>query len=90
MARVRSTAEVTNEEVEATKTTLISEMMKHFGLVVQEEKESVSTKYVVVAEAEPTVVEVDSDDEEDDDILSLCKPSHIEFEKSTVKAKDLF
>jgi hypothetical protein len=63
-------------------------MMKHSGLVVQEEEESVPTKDVV-AEADPTVAEADSDDEEDDDILSLSKPSHIEFGKSTIKAEDL-
>jgi hypothetical protein len=71
MARVRSTARVTNEgeEAEATETTSISEMMKRSGLVVREEEEFVPTKDVV-AEAEPTVAEADNDDKEDDDILS--------------------
>jgi hypothetical protein len=63
--------------------------MKHSGLVVREEEESIPTEDVAVAEAEPTVTEADSDDEEDDDILSPSKPSHIEFGKSMVKAKDL-
>jgi hypothetical protein len=91
MARVRSTARVSNEgeEAEATKTTPISEMMKCSRLVIREEEESLLTKYVVVAEAEPTIAEADSDDEEDDNILSLSKPSHIEFGKSIVKAEDL-
>jgi hypothetical protein len=91
MARVRSTARVAHEGEEAgtTDTTLISEMMKRSRLVVREEKESVPTQDVVVVEAEPTVAEADSDDEEDDDILSSSKPSHIEFEKSTVKKEYL-
>jgi hypothetical protein len=63
-------------------------MMKCSRLVVREE-ESVPIEDVAVAEAEPTVVEADSDDEEDDGILSPSKPSHIEFEKSIVKAEDL-
>jgi hypothetical protein len=82
MARVRSTASLTNEgeEAEATEMAPISEMMKHSGLVVREE-ESILTKDVVA--------EADSDDEEDDNILSPSKPSHIEFGKSTVKAEEL-
>jgi hypothetical protein len=66
----------------------ISEMMKHYGLVVQEEEESVQTD-VAVTEAKPTVAEADSDDEEDYGILSPSKPSHIEFGKSTVTTEDL-
>jgi hypothetical protein len=90
MARVRFTARLTNkgEEAEATETATISEMMKCYGLVVREE-ESVPTKDVVVAEAEPSVAEADSDDEDNDDILSLSKPSHIEFGKYTIKTEDL-
>jgi hypothetical protein len=40
MARVRSTARLSNEgeETEATETAPISEMMKHSGLVVREEE----------------------------------------------------
>jgi hypothetical protein len=43
------------------------------------------------AEAEQTVAEDGSDDEfeEDNNILSPSKPSHIEFGKSTVSAEDL-
>jgi hypothetical protein len=44
-----------------------------------------------VAEAEQAIVEDRSDDkvEEDNSILSPTKPSHIEFGRSTVTAKDL-
>jgi hypothetical protein len=91
MARVRSTTRVAHEgeEAGATKTTPILEMMNHSRLVVREEGESVPTEDVVVAEAEPTTIEADSDNENDAGILSPSKPSHIEFGKSTVKAKDL-
>jgi hypothetical protein len=65
-------------------------MMKRSGLVVQEEKEPVPIEVVVVAEADPTIVEVDKDNKDDDGILSPSKPSHIEFGKSTVKVEDLF
>jgi hypothetical protein len=90
MARVRSTARLTNdgEETEATEIAPISEMMKCSGLVVREEEGSVSTKDVV-AEAGQAVVKAASDNEEDDSILSLSKHSHIEFGKSIVKAEDL-
>jgi hypothetical protein len=64
-------------------------MMKHSGLVVQEEKESVPTEDVAVAEAEPTTAEADSDNKDNDDIFSPSKPNNIEFRKSTVKVEDL-
>jgi hypothetical protein len=91
MARVRSIARVSHEgeEAGAIETTPISEMMNHSGLVVREEGESVPIEDVVVAEAEPTTVEADSDNKDDDGILSPSKPSHIEFGKSMVKAEDL-
>jgi hypothetical protein len=90
MARVRSTTRLTHEgeEARATETTPILEMMKHFGFVVREEEESVPTEDVV-AKAEPIAAEADSDDEEDDGILSPRKPTYIEFGKSTVKASVL-
>jgi hypothetical protein len=90
MARIRSTARLTDEgeSNEATEMTPISEMMKHFGLVVRNE-EFAPTEDVDVAEVEPTIAEDDSDDEEDDGILSPSKHSHIEFGKSTVKTEDL-
>jgi hypothetical protein len=91
MAGVRSTARVTceGEEVGGSEMIPISEMMKRSGLVVQEEKVSVPTEDIAGAEDEPTTADADSDNEDDDDILSPSKPSHIEFGKSTVKAKDL-
>jgi hypothetical protein len=90
MARIRSTARVAREGDEAgtTETALISEMMKRSRLVVQ--KETI-TKGAADTKAKQTVAEVDSEneDEDDDNILSPSKPSHIEFRRSTVKAKDL-
>ena len=58
-------------------------------MVVQEGEGFIPEKDDVIAEAEHTIAEVASDDEEDDGILSPSKPSHIEFGKSTVKAEDL-
>jgi hypothetical protein len=91
MARVRSSARLTNEgeETEATETTPISEVMRRSGLIVQEAEGSVLKKDVVIAKAEQTIVEAASDDEEDDGILSLRKPRHIIFGKSTINAEDL-
>jgi hypothetical protein len=84
MARVRSTARVSREGDDAgmTETTPISEMMRRSGLVVPEEV----VAEVETVEAEQTVVEDRSDDEieEDNNILSPSKLSHIEFGKSTV------
>jgi hypothetical protein len=90
MARVRSTARESREgdETEATETAPISEMMRRFGLVVQEGAIAEGTSN---AEAEQAMAEVESDNEseEDDSILFPTKPSHVEFGKSTVKAEDL-
>jgi hypothetical protein len=63
--------------------------MKCSRLVVQEEEGPFPEKDSVNAEAENVVAEADSDDEEDDVILSLSKPSHVEFGKSTMKVEDL-
>jgi hypothetical protein len=91
MARVRSTAKVTREgdETETTETAPISEMMRRSGLVVQEET---IAKGITDAEAEQTVAKDESENESEDDDSILCstKPSHIEFGRSTIKAKDLF
>jgi hypothetical protein len=90
MARVRSPARVACEGDEAgtTETAPILEAMKRSGLVVQEET---ITEGATDTEAEQIVAEDDSEneDEDDDSILSLSKPSHIEFGRSTVKAEDL-
>jgi hypothetical protein len=91
MARMRSTARLTNEgeETEATETAPILEVMRRSRLVIQEGEGAIPEKNDVIAKVEHTIVEVVSDDEEDDGILSPSKPSHIEFGKSTVKAEDL-
>jgi hypothetical protein len=90
MAIVRSTARVTREgeEVEATETTPISEVMRQSGLVVTGGgiDESAPT-----AEAEHADVEEENVDEEEEDYNTLIpsKPSHLDFEKSTVSEDDV-
>jgi hypothetical protein len=86
MARVRSTARVSHEgdKTEATETSPISEIMKQSGLVVAD-------KVASNAEAEQTIVEGENVDESEEDynILIPTKPSHLEFEKSTVTEDDM-
>ena len=86
MARVRSTARVTREgeETEVIETTPIFEVMKQSGLVVTDEG-------TPVTEAEQTVAEEEDieEDEEDYSILIPSKPSHLDFEKSTVSEADM-
>jgi hypothetical protein len=90
MVRVRSTARVSHEgdEIEMTETASMSEMMKRSWLVVQE---GVIAEGTSTVEAEQVVTEVESDNESEDDDSIMCptKPSHVEFGRSTVKAKDL-
>jgi hypothetical protein len=90
MARVRSTARVSCEgdETKMTETVPISEIMRRSGLVVQEEPTAEDTPNV---EAEQTEAEVgnDNESEEDNNILSPTKPSHVEFRRSIVIAEDL-
>jgi hypothetical protein len=91
MARVRSTARVSREgeEIEVAETTPISEVMKQSGLVVTEGTTDEGTS---VAEAEQTVAEeenIDEEDEGDYSILIPTKPSHLDFEKSTVSEADM-
>jgi hypothetical protein len=90
MARVRSTARVSHEgeETEITETAPISEVMKQSGLVVTEGTTDEGTP---IAEAEQTVVEEENidEDEEDYSILIPTKPSHLDFEKSTVSEADM-
>lgn len=83
MARVRSTARVTREgeETEVTEIAPIFEVMKQSGLVVTDEG-------TPVTEAEHTVAE-EEDIEEDYSILIPSKPSHLDFEKSTVFEADM-
>ena len=85
MARVRSTARVSREEdeTEATETSPISEVMRRSGLIVADEGAS-------NAEAEQTIVgENVGESEEDYNILIPTKPSHLDFEKSTVMEADM-
>jgi hypothetical protein len=84
MARVQSTARVSHEgdEAEATKTALISEVMKRSGLVAAEE---VADEGASNAEAEQTMVE----SEEDYSILIPTNPSHLDFGKSTLIEDDM-
>jgi hypothetical protein len=90
MARVRSTARVTREgeETEATETAPISEVMRQSGLVVIEEA---TDEGAPATEAEHTVAEEeeDIDEEEDYSILIPSKPSHLDFEKSTMSEADV-
>jgi hypothetical protein len=89
MARVRSTARVSRErdESKVTETAPISEVMRRSCLVVPEE----AIAEGATAETEQTVAEdrSDNESEEDNNILSPTKPSHIEFGRSTVTAGDL-
>jgi hypothetical protein len=75
------------DDAEMTETSPISEMMRRSGLVVPEEAVAEGD----TTEAGHTVDEDGSDDEfeEDNSILSLSKPSHIEFGKSIVSTEDL-
>ena len=91
MARVRSTARVTREgeETEATETAPISEVMRQSGLVVTEGTVDEGTSG---AEAEQADIEEEENaDEEEEDYSTLIpsKPSHLDFEKSTVSEADV-
>jgi hypothetical protein len=81
MARVRSTARVTRDEEEAkgAETAPISEVMKRSGLVASDDAPA--------AEAE----QADAEELESEDDYSAVptKPSHLEFEKSTIFEDDL-
>jgi hypothetical protein len=73
-------------ETEAAETAPISEVMKRSGLVVAEE---VADEGASNAEAEQTMVEGEDESEEDYSILIPTKPSHLDFEKSTVTEDDM-
>jgi hypothetical protein len=80
MARVRSTARVTRdgEEAEGAETAPISKVMQRSGLVASEDAPA--------AEAEQADVDTES---EDDYSAVPSKPSHLDFEKSTITEDDL-
>jgi hypothetical protein len=88
MARVRSTARVSREgdETEAAEMAPISEVMKQSCLVVAEE---VADEGASNVEDEQTVVEGEDESEGDYSILIPTKPSHLDFEKSTVTEDDM-
>jgi hypothetical protein len=85
MARVRSTSRVSREgdEIEATEMAPISEVMQRSGLVVADEGTS-------NVKAEQTVIEGEDVESEEDYIIMIpTKPSHLDFEKSTVYEDDM-
>jgi hypothetical protein len=89
MARVRSTARVTRdgEEAEATETASISEVMKQSRLVVT--KGTVDEDVHTAEAEEADIEEGNTDEEEDYNTLVPSKPSHLDFEKSTVSEADV-
>jgi hypothetical protein len=90
MAIVCSTARVTREgeEAEATDTAPISEVMRQSGLVVMEEA---IDEGAPTAEAEQADIEQENVDEEEEGYNTLIpsKPSHLDFEKSTMSEADV-
>jgi hypothetical protein len=90
MARVRSTARVTREgeEAEAIETAPISEVMRQSGLVVTV---GAIDEGGPTVEAEQADIEEENVDEEEEDYNTLIpsKPSHLDFEISTVSAADV-
>jgi hypothetical protein len=72
------------EETEVTETAPISEVMKQSGLVVTDEGTPVTKAEQTVAEEEDI-----EEGEEDYSILIPTKPSHLDFEKSTVSEADM-
>jgi hypothetical protein len=80
MDRVRSTARVTHEgeEVEATKTAPISEVMRQSGLVATEEA---IDEGAPTTEAEQADIEEENVDEEEEDYNTLIpsKPNLLDF-----------
>jgi hypothetical protein len=90
MARVRSTTRVTHEgeEAKATETAPISKVMRQSGLVVME---GGIDEGAPTAEAEQADIEEENVDEEEEDYNTLIqsKPSHLDFEKSTVSETDV-
>jgi hypothetical protein len=90
MVRVHSTARVTHdgEEAEATETAPISKVMRQSRLVVIE---GAIEEGAPVVETEQDVEEEIANEEEEEDysILIPSKPSHLDFEKTTVSEADM-
>jgi hypothetical protein len=76
------------EETEAIETASISEVIRQLGLVVTEGTTDEGTSG---AEAEQADIEEENVDEEEEDysILIPSKPSHLDFEKSTMSEADV-
>jgi hypothetical protein len=76
------------EETEATETAPIFEVMRQSGLVVTE---GAIAEGAPAAKTEQDDIEEENDDEEEEDysILIPSKPSHLDFEKSTVSEADV-
>jgi hypothetical protein len=92
MARVRSTTRVTREgeEAEATETAPISEVMRQSGLFVMEGAVDEGTSGAEAEQADIEEEEENVDEEgEDFSILIPSKPSHLDFEKSTMSEADM-
>jgi hypothetical protein len=89
MARVRSTARVTRkgEETEAAVTDPISEVMRQPGLVVTGGTIDEGTPAVKAEQVD--IKEENVEEEEDYSILIPSKPSHLDFEKSTMSEADV-
>jgi hypothetical protein len=89
MARVHSTARVEREggEAEGSETVPISEAMQRSGLVTSEEIPAAETEHATAEAEEGNIEETDSED--DYRIAMPCKPSHLDFGKSTVSKADL-
>jgi hypothetical protein len=90
MTRVRSTARVTREgeEAEAIETAPISEVMRQSGLVVMK---GAIDEGAPTTEAEQADVEEENVDEEEEGYNTLIptKPSHLDFEKSTMSESNM-
>jgi hypothetical protein len=91
MARVRSTTRVSREgeETEATETAPISEVMRQSRLVVTEGAINEGTSGVEAEQAD--IEEEENADEEEEDYSTMIpsKPSHLDFEKSTISEADV-
>jgi hypothetical protein len=91
MARVRSTTRVSREgeETEATETAPISEVMRQSRLVVTEGAINEGTSGVEAEQAD--IEEEENVDEEEEDYSTMIpsKPSHLDFEKSTISEADV-
>jgi hypothetical protein len=85
MDRVRSTARVTHdgEEIEATETALISEVMRRSGLVVTEGAPATEVEQADIEEGDIGEEEIDYN------TAMPSKPSHLDFGKSIVSEADM-